>query len=107
MELSDASSVVDESTERTKSSSSVVPEENRLTSIDAQETCLPATFQIGEAEVGRDLGAGSIGIQPELIISKSNNDLNYPSSIRVGDGRTGDSIQLFQDGSYNGSLFYT
>ncbi|KAM5557499.1 hypothetical protein ABKV19_024730 [Rosa sericea] len=98
---SNASSVVDESIERTKSSSSEVPEENRLTSKDAQETSPLATFQIGEAEVDRDQGAGSIGIQPELKISKSNNDLNYSSSLRVGVGGTGDTIQLFQDGSYN------
>ncbi|XP_062000977.1 uncharacterized protein LOC133718183 [Rosa rugosa] len=98
---SNASSVVDESIERTKSSSSVVPEENHLTSKDAQETSPLATFQIGEAEVGRDQGAGSIGIQPELKISESNNDSNYSSSLRVGVGGTGDTIQLFQDGSYN------
>ncbi|PRQ60297.1 putative transcription factor WD40-like family [Rosa chinensis] len=98
---SNASSVVDESIERTKSSSSEVPEENRLPSKDAQETSPLATFQIGEAEFGRDQGAGSIGIQPELKISKSINDLNYSSSLHVGVGGTGDTIQLFQDGSYN------
>lgn len=91
---------MDESTERTKSSSSVVPEENRLTSKDAEETGALATFQIGEAEVDRDQGAGSIGIQSELKISKSNNDLSCPPSLHGG---TGDTIQLFQDGSSDGS----
>ncbi|KAL6132097.1 hypothetical protein ACLB2K_070468 [Fragaria x ananassa] len=96
---SNASSVVDESTERTKSSSSVVPEENRLTSKDAEETGALATFQIGEAEVDRDQGAVSIGSQSELKISKSNNDLSCPPSLHGG---TGDTIQLFQDGSNDG-----
>ncbi|XP_021826918.1 WD repeat-containing protein 91 homolog isoform X2 [Prunus avium] len=99
---SNASSLVDASTEETKSSSSVVYEENRLISKDSRETCPPATFQIGEAEVNQDwIVAGPAGIRPEINISKSDPNLSSQSSLRAGDGGTADSIQLFQDGPYN------
>lgn len=103
VKLSNASSLVDASTEETKSSSSVVYEENRLISKDTRETCPPATFQIGEAEVNQDwIVAGPGGIRPEINISKSDPNLSSQSSLRAGDGRTADAIQLFQDGPYNG-----
>ncbi|CAL9008794.1 unnamed protein product [Prunus brigantina] len=99
---SNASSLVDASTEETKSSSSVVYEENRLISKDTRETCPPATFQIGEAEVNQDwIVAGPAGIQPEINISKSDPNLSSQSSLHAGDGGTADAIQLFQDGPYN------
>ncbi|PQP94832.1 WD repeat-containing protein 91 homolog [Prunus yedoensis var. nudiflora] len=99
---SNASSLVDASTEETKSSSSVVYEENRLISKDSRETCPPATFQIGEAEVNQDwIVAEPAGIRPEINIFKSDPNLSSQSSLRAGDGGTADTIQLFQDGPYN------
>ena len=91
---------MDESTERTKSSSSVAPEENRLTPKDADETGPLDTFQIGEAVIDQDQGARSVENQSELKVSKSNNDLSYPSSLRGG---TVDTIQQFPVGCNNGS----
>ncbi|XP_034205439.1 WD repeat-containing protein 91 homolog [Prunus dulcis] len=99
---SNASSLVDASTEETKSSSSVVYEENHLISKDTRETCPPATFQIREAEVNHDwIVAGPAGIRPEINISKSDPNLSSQSSLRAGDGGTADTIHLFQDGPYN------
>lgn len=94
---------MDASTEQTNSSSSVVHEENRLISTDSQETCSPSTFQIGEAEGDQDWGvAGPMGIRPEFNISKSDPNLSSQSSLHAGDGGTADTIQMFQDGPYNG-----
>ncbi|KAL6272727.1 hypothetical protein ACE6H2_023419 [Prunus campanulata] len=69
---------------------------------DTRETCPPATFQIGEAEVNQDwIVVGPAGIRPEINISKSDPNLSSQSSLRAGDGGTADTIQLFQDGPYN------
>ncbi|XP_028960038.1 uncharacterized protein [Malus domestica] len=96
------SSVADASTERTRSSSSVVHEQNRIISKDTQETCPPDTFQIGEAEVDPDwVVAGNMGSRPEFNISKSDPNLSSQSSPRMRDGGTADGIQLFEDGTYN------
>ncbi|PQQ06766.1 WD repeat-containing protein 91 [Prunus yedoensis var. nudiflora] len=55
-----------------------------------------------EAEVNQDwIVAGPAGIRPEINISKSDPNLSSQSSLRVGDGGTADTIQLFQDGPYN------
>lgn len=103
VKLSNASSLVDASTEETKSSSSVVYEENHLISKNTRETCPPATFQIREAEVNQDwIVAGPAGIRPEINISKSDPNLSSQSSLRAEDGGTADTIHLFQDGPYNG-----
>ncbi|CAN6564840.1 unnamed protein product [Malus baccata var. baccata] len=102
-QLRSCSSVTDASTERTRSSSSVVHEENRLISKDTQETCPPDTFQIRGAEVDPDwVVAGHMGNRPEFNISKSDPNLSSQSTPRVRDGGTADSIQLYEDGPYNG-----
>lgn len=103
LKLCSCSSVADASTERTRSTSSVVHEENHLISKDTQETCPPDTFQIRRAEVDPDwVVAGNMGSRPEFNISKSDPNLSSQSSPRVRDGRTADSIQLFEDGAYTG-----
>ncbi|XP_070676647.1 uncharacterized protein [Malus domestica] len=81
---SNCSSVAYASTERTRSSSSVVHEQNRLISKDTQETCPPDTFQIGEAEVDPDwVVAGNMRSRPEFSTSKSDPNLSSQSSPRV------------------------
>ncbi|XP_068331279.1 uncharacterized protein [Pyrus communis] len=101
-QLRSCSSVADASTERTRSSSSVVHEENHLISKDTQETCPPDTFQIRGAEVDPDwVVAGHMGNRPEFNISKSDPNLSSQSTSCVRDGGTADSIQLYKDGPYN------
>ena len=102
MELSNVSPFTDASTEKDKSSSSFVHEENLLVSNDTLETYFPATPQTGEAELDRELVVDApVGNQQELSTSKSGYSLSSSSSLHVRDGGIGDSSQSL-DGSHVG-----
>ncbi|KAL5567843.1 hypothetical protein UlMin_024418, partial [Ulmus minor] len=93
-----ASSFTDASTEKTKSSSSILNEESVLISKDTQETCSLATPQIGEAELSHArVVAAPLGSQPELSILKSGYDSSSPSDLQGRDSGISDSSLLLQD----------
>ncbi|KAL5538187.1 hypothetical protein UlMin_043008, partial [Ulmus minor] len=93
-----ASSFTDASTEKTKSSSSILNEESILISKDTQETCSLATPQIGEAELSHArVVAAPLGSQPELSILKSGYDSSSPSDLQGRDSGISDSSLLLQD----------
>ena len=94
---SNVSSFTDASTEKTKSSSSILNEESVIISKDNQETCPLATPQIGEAELSQALVAAPLGSQSELSISKSGYDSSSPSDLQGRDSGISNSSLLLQD----------
>ncbi|PON34741.1 Guanine nucleotide-binding protein, beta subunit [Trema orientale] len=97
---SNVSPFTDASTEKVKSSSSFVHEENLLMSKDTLETYFPATPQIGEAELDQELVVGApVGNQQEVSMTNSGYNLSFSSNLHVRDGGIGDSSQLL-DGSH-------
>ncbi|PON96927.1 hypothetical protein TorRG33x02_073060, partial [Trema orientale] len=97
---SNVSPFSDANTEKAKSSSNCVHEENLLMSKETLETYFPATPQIGEAELDQELVvAAPVGNQQEVSTSKSGYNLSSSSNLYVRDGGIGDSSQLL-DGSH-------
>nr|XP_023924939.1 WD repeat-containing protein 91 homolog [Quercus suber] len=93
-----ASSLSDASTGQTKSSSSFMHEEDPIIYREIHEACAPATPQLAETVLDQDYVTGPSQVQSELTTSKLFHDSTTSSNLDVGDGRTGDSSQMWQDG---------
>lgn len=99
---------MEESTGLTNRSSSIVHVEDPLISRDTQEACPPATPQLVQKSLDQDFVAGPSQVQSELTMSKYFHDSNASTNLNVGDGGTGDTSQIWQDGTCSGILlFYT
>ncbi|XP_059458839.1 uncharacterized protein LOC132188411 [Corylus avellana] len=94
-----ASSTLEESTRLTNRSSSIIHVEDPLISRDAQEVCPPATPQLVQKALDPDFVAGPYQVQSELTMSEYFYDSNTSSNLNVGDGGTGDTSQIWQDGT--------
>ena len=103
-ELSNASSP-DASTGQTKSSSSFMPEDPIIYR-EIHEACAPATPQLAETVLDQDFVTRPSQVQSELTTSKLFHDSTTSSNLDMGDGRNGDSSQMWQDGPYIGRLLF-
>ncbi|XP_050253245.1 uncharacterized protein LOC126699456 isoform X3 [Quercus robur] len=92
-----ASSLPDASTGQTKSSSSFMHEDPIIFG-EIHEACAPATPQLAETVLDQDFVTGPSQVQSELTTSKLFHDSTTSSNLDMGDGRTGDSSQMWQDG---------
>lgn len=104
-ELSNASSLPDASTGQTKSSSSFMHEDPVMYR-EIHEACAPATPQLAETVLDQDFVTGPSQVQSELATSKLFHDSTTSSNLDMGDGRTGDSSQMWQDGPCIGRLLF-
>lgn len=104
--LSHASSTLEESTGLTNRSSSIVHVEDPLISRDTQEAYPHATPQLVQKALDQDFVAGPSQVQSELTMSKYFYDSNGSSNLNVGDGGTGDTSQIWQDGTCSGILLF-
>lgn len=104
-ELSNASSLPDASTGQTKSSSSFM-HEDPIIYREIHEACAPATPQLAETVLDQDFVTGPSQVQSELTTSKLFHDSTTSSNLDMGDGRTGDSSQMWQDGPCIGRLLF-
>lgn len=105
LELSNASSLPDASTGQTKSSSSFM-HEDPIIYREIPEACAPATPQLAETVLDQDFVTGPSQVQSELTTSKLFHDSTTSSNLDMGDGRTGDSSQMWQDGPCIGRLLF-
>ncbi|KAF3967911.1 hypothetical protein CMV_008132 [Castanea mollissima] len=92
-----ASSLPDASTGQTKSSSSFM-HEDPIIYREIHEAYAPATPQLAETVLDQDFVTGPSQVQSELTTSKLFHDSTTSSNLDMGDGRTGDSSQMWQDG---------
>ncbi|KAK7831150.1 wd repeat-containing protein 91, partial [Quercus suber] len=92
-----ASSLLDASTGQTKSSSSFM-HEDPIIYREIHEACALATPQLAETVLDQDFVTGPSQVQSELTTSKLFHDSTSSSNLDMGDGRTGDSSQMWQDG---------
>nr|POE80431.1 wd repeat-containing protein 91 like [Quercus suber] len=95
--ISNASSLLDASTGQTKSSSSFM-HEDPIIYREIHEACALATPQLAETVLDQDFVTGPSQVQSELTTSKLFHDSTSSSNLDTGDGRTGDSSQMWQDG---------
>ena len=81
-------------------------EEDPLISREMQEASAPATPQLAEIVVDQDFFTWPTQVQSVLTMSKSLHDSIASSNLNMGDGGTGDSGQMCQDGRYIGRLLF-
>ncbi|KAK9994637.1 hypothetical protein SO802_024340 [Lithocarpus litseifolius] len=93
-----ASSLLDASTGQTKSSSSFMHEEDPIIYREIHEACAPATPQLAETVLDQDFVTEPSQVQSELTTSKLFHNSTTSSNLDMGDGRTGDSSQMWPDG---------
>ncbi|KAF3949971.1 hypothetical protein CMV_024221 [Castanea mollissima] len=93
-----ASSLPDASTGQTKSSSSFM-HEDPIIYREIHEACmLLLTPQLAETVLDQAFVTGPSPVQSELTTFKLFHDSTTSSNLDMGDGRTGDSSQMWQDG---------